>query len=333
MGNLQCPAEDAAHLASIARDICPFPNYNPSPHFFNMLSINSSNHLGNHYAAVQASLTPPQLETFTQSLKTTVGREGKVTLGGVGVVALSLAVLFDTLARQAKGEWLSESGPIQGLFVRDLTGRYPPHVYTVSEYLRLVPYIANNPTRMREESERYLRQVLIDKQDVYKGKEDTTGVNMMLGQFFERGLHIHLLRIANSTVVDEIVKSVKAPQKAEQNPSPKESDAETGVGTDSVAKTRKRRIPAPERFANFQLNCDAEVASKEFLAEVQKSDNQTREAFVSCQPFNGHIQKTWMHYIAGLVWLDVINQQNTNGLIAQREDFDFKVNAIGKWAQ
>lgn len=154
MGNLQCPAEDAAHLASFARDICPFPNYNPSPHFFNMLSINSSRNLENHYAAVQASLTKTQLEDFTRGLRTVVGKEGKVTLGGVGVVALSLAVLFDTVASKVRGEWVPESGPIPGLFVKSLRGNYPLHVYTVSEYLRLMPYIANNPTRMKEEAKR-----------------------------------------------------------------------------------------------------------------------------------------------------------------------------------
>ena len=84
MGNMQCPAEDAALLASVARDICPFPNYNSSPHFVKMLSINSSLHLKDHYTAVQSSLTPKQLEDFTQSLRTTFGREGKVTYGGVG---------------------------------------------------------------------------------------------------------------------------------------------------------------------------------------------------------------------------------------------------------
>lgn len=154
MGNLHCSAQDAAHLASLARDICPFPNYNPSPLFSNMLSVNSSLHLKNHYTAVQSSLTPKQLEDFTQGLRTTFGKEGKVSFGGVGIVALSLAVLFDTLARQVRGEWVSQSGPIPGLFFKDLRGYYPPHVYTVSEYLRLVPHIANNPTRMREETER-----------------------------------------------------------------------------------------------------------------------------------------------------------------------------------
>lgn len=149
-----CPFEDLSSLTSVARSVCPFPDYSPSPLFVDMLSVNSSLHLRSHYLTVQSSLNPQQLEQFTQSLRTTFGREGKVTYGGVGVVALSLAVLFDTLARQVRGEWVPESGPIPGLFLKNPIGYYPPQVYTASEYLRLVPYIANNPTRMKEETKR-----------------------------------------------------------------------------------------------------------------------------------------------------------------------------------
>ncbi|GAA6234963.1 uncharacterized protein LOC117272034 [Lates japonicus] len=83
--------------------------------------------------AVQSSLTHKQLEDFTRGLRTTFGREGKVTLGGVGVVALSLAVLFYILARQARGEFVSESGPIPGLSVKDPTGFYPPQVVHIKQ--------------------------------------------------------------------------------------------------------------------------------------------------------------------------------------------------------
>lgn len=156
MGYIFCPSADIALLGDVARGICPFPAYTPSPLFTNMLSVNSSLHLKNHYLAVQSSLTHDQLEDFTQQLKTTFGRDGRVTLGGVGVVALSLAVLFDSLAKQVKGEWVPESGPIPGLFVKNPRGYYPPQVYTVSEHLRLMPYIANNPTRMKEELKRWV---------------------------------------------------------------------------------------------------------------------------------------------------------------------------------
>lgn len=145
-----CPLTNLGPLTSIARDVCPFPDYNPSPLFTNLLSMNSSLHLRNHYLAVQSSLNSQQLEDFNLRLRTIFGREGKVTLGGVGVVALSLAVLFDTLAGQVRGEWEPEAGPISSLFLKNPKGFYPPQVYTVSEYLRLVPYIANNPTKMKE---------------------------------------------------------------------------------------------------------------------------------------------------------------------------------------
>ncbi|TDH06125.1 hypothetical protein EPR50_G00130510 [Perca flavescens] len=301
MGNMQCPSEDAAHLASIARDICPFPNYNPNPLFFNMLSINSSLHLRNHYTAVQSSLTPKQLEDFTQGLRTTFGREGNVTLGGVGVVALSLAVLFDTLARQVRGEWVSESGPIPGLFVKNLRGYYPPHIYTASEYLRLVPHIANNPTRMIEESERYLKQLVIDHQSWDKLVEnhtmpitdDTTAVNVMMGQFFAISLSIHLRRITHFT----------------------------GNLSDINAES-------PKAGNIWNLNCDLEAADKEFLAKVKKSDKRTQEAFESCTPKSGYVPQTWLQYVAKLVLADVMflplytGYTTFESAIAHKEDFD-----------
>lgn len=324
MGNVYCPAAETAHLASVARDICPFPNYTPNPLFFNMLSVNSSLHLRNHYMAVQSSLTPKQLEDFTQSLRTTFGKEGKVTLGGVGVVALSLAVLFDTLARQVRGEWVSDSGPIPGLFVKDLRGYNPPYVNTVSDYLRLVPYIANNPIRMKEEAERYFKQLLIHKQTMEENEnqsiDDITGVNIMLGKLFLNRLKIHLLRITNSTVVANVVKSVKALKKIKGNPVLRESTTETG---DDII---------------VSLNCDPEAATKDFLAEVQKS-NVTQAAFKQCQPINGYIPKTWLHFIARIVWQDVHDRirdhtENKRGLLlAQREDLDLKASALRVWAE
>ncbi|XP_059200976.1 uncharacterized protein LOC131980705 isoform X2 [Centropristis striata] len=309
MGNQQCPAEDAAHLASVARVFCPFPDYNPSPLFVNMVSINSSLHLRNHYRAVQSSLSPKQLEDFTQGLRTTFGREGKVTLGGVGVVALSLAVLFDTLARQVRGEWVSDSGPIPGLFLKNMRGYYPPQVHTVSEYLRLVPYIANNPSRMIEESERYLKQLIIDCQPLEKlgenktfpVKDDTTEVNRVLGHHFGTSLTTHLHRIKNGTTLDF-----------------------NGGGQ-------------PDDLI-FNLNCEPEIAGKEFLAEVKKSDSRTQEAFKSCIKDSEDIEKTVLEHVAKLVWVDAIFMPafamvHQELLIAQREDFDLKADALGKWVE
>ncbi|XP_059200975.1 uncharacterized protein LOC131980705 isoform X1 [Centropristis striata] len=309
MGNLQCPAEDAAHLASVARVFCPFPDYNPSPLFVNMVSINSSLHLRNHYRAVQSSLSPKQLEDFTQGLRTTFGREGKVTLGGVGVVALSLAVLFDTLARQVRGEWVSDSGPIPGLFLKNMRGYYPPQVHTVSEYLRLVPYIANNPSRMIEESERYLKQLIIDghsldklgENKMFLMKDDITVVNDVLAQFFAHSLKFHLYRIKNITAGEFDLRERHPP-------------------TDMV----------------FRLNCDPETVYKELLAGVQKSDNRTQEAFKTCNPGNGYEPKRFQVLLNRLIWENAIFIPayaigDASANIAKREDFDLQADALGKW--
>ncbi|XP_037642294.1 uncharacterized protein LOC119497927 [Sebastes umbrosus] len=313
MGNM-CPGEDAALLASVARDICPFPNYNPSPLFGKMLSFNSSLQLRDHYRTVQSSLTPKQLEDFTQGLRTTFGREGKVTHGGVGLVALSLAVLFDTLARKARGEWVSDSGPIPGLFLKGPRGYYPPHVYTASEYLRLVPHIANNPTRMREESERYLKQLKIDdlsldkvvKSDRIPIREEITAVNMMLGFFFATSLQYHIHRINSMLDVHGF----------------------------------RSRTEEPDEMV-FNLNCDPEAVHNEFLAEVQKSDRRTQDAFENCKTVQGRdLPKTWLHRVAWFEWLHIMHIPlftpgiaSFSSMVGQRGEFDLKANALGKWVE
>ncbi|TKS80353.1 hypothetical protein D9C73_013414 [Collichthys lucidus] len=305
-----CVVDNIGPLASLARDICPFPNYNPNPLFVNMLSPNSSLHLRKHYMEVQSSLTPQQLEDFTQGLRRTFGKEGKVTLGGVGVVALSLAVLFDTLAKQAKGECLSDSGPIPGLFIKNQRGYYPPHIYTISEYLRLVPHIANNPTRMREETERYVEQLKLDDQSLAKLgenhtvalEEDTTTINLMLGPFFGGHLNLHLVRIKNGT-------------------------------SNEFIRADLRPIGNPI----MNLNCNPETADKDFLAVVQKSDSYTQEALQRCTN-KGDMSETWLRFVAKLEFVDVlslpyiaIGNNTVDSMIAQREDFDLKIDALGKW--
>ncbi|XP_041847921.1 uncharacterized protein LOC121644200 isoform X2 [Melanotaenia boesemani] len=319
MGNMHCPAEDSARLAAVARVICPFPNYTPHPHFANMLSVNSSHHLKEHYTAVQSSLTSKQLEDFTQGLRTTFGREGKVTLGGVGVVALSLAVLFDTLAKTVKGELVSDSEPIPGLFVKDPRGYYPPQVYTISKYLRLVPHIANNPTRMKEETERCIKHLDADTQALDQlGEnystplhEDITKINFILGYYVTHSLFIHLGRINNGTEVDL----------------DRFQQAEVHKKGDTI----------------LNVNCDPEIADTEFLAEVEKSDDYTKESLQKCKPKNIfgielRDPKSWLLHVAEMEFtkaiffhFDALKFTSIGDLLTQREDFDLRRNALGKW--
>lgn len=339
MGNIFCPVEDVALLADVARGICPFPAFTPSPHFSNMLSLNSSLHLKNHYLAVQSSLTHSQQEAFTQQLKRTFGRDGRVTLGGVGVVALSLAVLFDTLAKQAKGEWVPESGPIPGVFVKNPRGYYPPQVYTVSEYLRLMPYIANNPTRMKEELKRWVSPVywstyvlgnhcspvwlsclsvspryykrlvaehesLKDSSEEHLIKEDVTLFNLVLTNVFLARLKNHYQLIKNES--DEVL-----------------SQSDFRVLDDDKSKLR------------FYFNCDVQKADKCFEAEVLKSDTRIQEAFKK-EMFDISSATTRLQQILGKDFINsifLLNPCGTPGdtMGAHREDFDLKANSVSNW--
>ncbi|XP_034559594.1 uncharacterized protein LOC117827189 [Notolabrus celidotus] len=313
MGNTFCPSDEVSYMSSIARDVCPFPDYTPSPLFTNMLSINSSLHLSNHYTAVQSSLNPKQLEDFTQSLRSTFGKEGRVSYGGVGVVALSLAVLFDTLAKQAKGEQVSDSGPIPGLFIKDVRGYYSPLVHTISEYLRLVPHIANNPTRMREEAKRYLLQIKIDYLSLEKMKEDpsfqlnksslpfmqdTAVMNLAMAVVFSKVLRTHYLNI-NGTESDEIMKF-----------NPQLNDPPT-----------------------YNLNCDPETADKEFVAAAQNLPAGFQNAFKNKLPQSTPflIQAAEADSWNSMFLLSSCSLGDVESRSPYREDFDLKANALWKW--
>lgn len=136
-------------------------------------------------------------------------------------------------------------------------------------------------------------------------EEDVTLLNMHLSQFFETFLEIHLLRIKNGT--------------AEDFPS----------GDFTI-----------QGSPIFNLNCDPEVADKDFLAAIEKSDNRTQEAFQKCHPGNGTLSKSWLQYVANLEWQDTqshviftLLKTERDEIIAQKDDFDLKNNALGKWEE
>ena len=134
--------------------------------------------------------------------------------------------------------------------------------------------------------------------------EDTTAVNLLLGQFLAVSLSLHLLRIKNRTA-DELV----------------------------AIEGR----PYGDMILN--LNCDPQIADKDFLAKVQESDNRTQEAFESCKPRSDDQRKSLVHRIAKMELADVLffplhvaGLNNVDSMIAQREDFDLKASALRTWA-
>ncbi|KAJ8382586.1 hypothetical protein SKAU_G00033640 [Synaphobranchus kaupii] len=147
--NIEC--YEAYH---VGRDVGLIPDPQMDRAFTGYLSLNSSAHLSSHYIDVRHSLSPEQLGTFNHSLRATLGESGKVTQGGVGVVALALSLLFDTLAQQAKNQ-TETTHFIHKIFGERVDGNSSEIGTVVTNYLKLVPLIANDPQRMKEETNRY----------------------------------------------------------------------------------------------------------------------------------------------------------------------------------
>lgn len=145
----------------------------------------------------------------------------------------------------------------------------------------------------------------VGKNDTIPINEDITTLNVLMGQAFTFSLKLHVIRIKNGTL-NELV-----------------SSAERSHDDDVV----------------FNLNCDPETADKEFLAEVQKSDNRTQEAFESCKPISDDINKSWLQHVADLEFRDIMASYfivfgiTADSMLSQREDFDLKASALGKWAK
>uniref|UniRef100_A0A0E9X424 Uncharacterized protein n=1 Tax=Anguilla anguilla TaxID=7936 RepID=A0A0E9X424_ANGAN len=153
MGNNECH-----EVYRLGRDVGMIPDPQMDQTFTSYLSPDSSTHLSSHYMDVRRSLSPEQLGVFNHSLRATLGESGKVTQGGVGVVALALSFLFDVLAQQAKNQ-TGSTHFIHRIF-REHEGNNISETGTViSDYLRLVPLIANDPQRMKEETERYKQRL------------------------------------------------------------------------------------------------------------------------------------------------------------------------------
>ena len=128
-----------------------------SPLFEKYLSVNSSQHLDYHYASVRDSLTPEQVVGFDQSLQATLGGSGAVVFGGVGVVALALAVLFDVVAAQMKGQ-TPLPDPMRQIFHGEGEALSKMRA-AMSDCLDRLPRSGNDKKKMELETNRCLLQV------------------------------------------------------------------------------------------------------------------------------------------------------------------------------
>lgn len=119
----------------------------------NYLSLNSSLALNHHYGTIQERLSKDQLAALDSNLTSIFSKRTKVSYGGVGVVALAMSLLLDTLVGGVLGQTDGElMDPYQRIFGSDNSSEISS---ITREYLRLVPWMVNNSDMMAELTDVY----------------------------------------------------------------------------------------------------------------------------------------------------------------------------------
>ncbi|KAJ8419106.1 hypothetical protein AAFF_G00006050 [Aldrovandia affinis] len=194
MGNSPCnPSPDTVNeLFSIAQSRGIVPDAGLDGTLGTFLSLNSSVALSHQYADIQRSLSPERLTSYNHDLATTFGDGAQIAFGGVGIVALALSLLLEVLAHHTL------SDPIQRIFGAD----HSSDIGTlVSEYLKQVPKVANEPQKMAEVTERYDRALAHELIDFYEvmtvdRRMSSASIKQWLnGAAFHLHLRIHQVRM------------------------------------------------------------------------------------------------------------------------------------------
>lgn len=125
-----------------------------------------------------------------------------MALGGVGVVALVLSLLFDVLAHKAKrhGDSKNAMDPTKMIFGISNSSRIGSHI---NKYLKLVPEIAGDMDKMAEVTElydQYQKFELIDHFERMTNKRCMGSVAMkqwLCGAAFHLHMRIHEIRLGS----------------------------------------------------------------------------------------------------------------------------------------
>lgn len=145
MGSSLCTENAATFLLANA----DFSAVSVDPLFVNYLYHTDSGHLQAHYLDIRDSLTSEELADFDRTLKSTFGNSSTVAFGSVGVVALALSLFFDVLVTRPREGLNETTDPIRQIFPGP-HGEDSNVGVIISDYLRLVPQIANNQHKMND---------------------------------------------------------------------------------------------------------------------------------------------------------------------------------------
>lgn len=119
----------------------------------NYLSLNSSFALNLQYSAFQERLTKDHLAVLDNNLTDVFSKRTKVPYGGVGVVALALSILLETLVTSVRGQ---TDGHLMDPYHRIFGSDNSSEIYSITrEYLSLVPGMVTNSDLMAEVTDVY----------------------------------------------------------------------------------------------------------------------------------------------------------------------------------
>lgn len=119
----------------------------------NYLSLNSSFALNLQYGSILEHLSKDQLAVLDNNLTSIFSKRTKVSYGGVGVVALAMSFLLESLVANVLGQ---TDGDLMDPYLRIFGPDNSSEISSITrEYLTLVPWMVNNSDMMAEITDIY----------------------------------------------------------------------------------------------------------------------------------------------------------------------------------
>lgn len=202
MGNHPCTPSPATidSIYSVAEEHRIIPDISLDDTVSNFLSLNSSAALNLQYASVQHHLTPDQLSALDTNLTSTFGRGTNVSYGGVGVVALALSFLLESLVSGIIGRTDVTGDPFTRPFGTENSSEIGS---IVGEYLKRVSKSANDVDEMGEITELYDQKLKYALIELYESMTldhhlNTSGIKQWInGAAIHLHMRIHGIRLAS----------------------------------------------------------------------------------------------------------------------------------------
>nr|XP_015216773.1 PREDICTED: uncharacterized protein LOC107079155 [Lepisosteus oculatus] len=192
------PSKDTVEdLFYVASDAGILPDITIDSTLLKYLSLNSSAQLSWHLADIQSSLSTDQFSSFTKMLSSHFQENTKIAYGGVGIIAITLSLLFEILLRQGL-KMQTVKHPLQGTFGEETGSEIGA---LIRKYLTEVSEITDDPQKMKEETSRYehtLNDMLLHAYTamIMNGHMDSSAMKRWInGAAFHTHMQIHLVRI------------------------------------------------------------------------------------------------------------------------------------------